>query len=169
MSRSVKRLINLLITLLLCAGIVFTIISMLANSKRDLTQLDSYEGKVISKGIAENPATNINVTKVFYIKLDGLDQTLSTYNLKQDYAQLDSAFQIGDQVKVYYQRSSFPEVANLHTYQFEKKGKIIIGEGEIENKELKGGILSAVVVILILAFGYLRDRKIRRSTSIEGK
>lgn len=169
MNQSVKRLINLLITLLCCAGIVFTIISMLSNSKRDLTQLDSHEGKVISKGIAENPAPNINVTKVFFIKLEGLDQTLATYNPKQDYAEWDSAFKVGDTVKVYYQRSSFADVANLHTYQFEKNGKIIIGEGEIVNKELKGGILSAAVVVLILVVGYLRDRRIRRSTSIEGK
>jgi hypothetical protein len=163
MATTLKRILNLFFVLLSCALIIYSIYSMLSNSKRDLTQVDSFEGKITEKGIAENPAPNISVTKVFFFKLEGLDQMFATYNPKQDYAALDSALGVGDHVKVYFKRISFPEVPNLNAYQVEKDGRIIIGEGDIKNKELKGGILSVLLVVLILIIGYWRDRKIRRS------
>src|SRR5690349_12135160 len=102
MSKSLKRILNLFITLTSSFAVVLTIYSMLSNSTFDLTKLDSYDGKIVEKGIADNPAPNISVAKVFYLKLEGLNQTLATYNLKQDYDALDSTFQVGDQVKVYF-------------------------------------------------------------------
>jgi hypothetical protein len=163
MSKTLKRIFNLFITLASGALVVLTIYSMLLNSTLDLTTLDSHDGKITAKGIADNPAPNIGVSKVFFLKLEGLDQTLATYNQEQDYGLWDSTFQIGDHVKVYFKRISFPQVPNLNTYQVEKDGRIIIGEGDIKNKELKGGILSVLLVVLILIIGYWRDRKIRRS------
>jgi hypothetical protein len=169
MSKSFKRILNLFITLASSVLIVLTVYSMLSNSTLDLTKLDLYEGKVIAKGIADNPAPNISVTKVFFFKLEGLDQTLATYNLRQDYVVLDSTFQVGDNVKVYFRRISYPDIPNLNIYQIEKNGAIVVGEGEIKNKELKGSILSVALVVLILAIGYLRDRKIRRALPYQRK
>jgi hypothetical protein len=169
MSKSFKRIVNLFITLASSVLIVLTVYSMLSNSTLDLTKLDLYEGKVIAKGIADNPAPNISVTKVFFFKLEGLDQTLATYNLRQDYVVLDSTFQVGDNVKVYFRRISYPDIPNLNIYQIEKNGAIVVGEGEIKNKELKGSILSVALVVLILAIGYLRDRKIRRALPYQRK
>jgi hypothetical protein len=163
MNTTLRRILNLLFILLSCTLVIYSVYSMLSNSKRDLTLVDSFEGAIKEKGIADNPAPNLSVTKVFFFKLEGLDQMLATYNPKQDYVELDSTFGVGDHVKVYFKRISFPEVPNLNTYQVEKDGRIIIGEGDIENKELKGGILSVMLVVLILTIGYWRDRKIRRS------
>jgi hypothetical protein len=82
---------------------------------------------------------------------------------------LDSTLQVGDQVKIYFKRITYSDIPNLNTYQIEKSGVIVVGEGEIENKELKGVILSVAIAILILTIGYLRDRKIRRALPLQRK
>jgi hypothetical protein len=164
-SKSLKRILNLFITLFFSAIVIVSIVSMVFNAKRDLSTLDSFEGKIIAKGLADNPAPNIGVAKVFFIKVEGLDQTLATYNPGQHYTTLDSALNVGDQVKVYYKRIAFPEVPNLNTHQIEKNGNVVFDEGEIENIELKAGILCGIVVALTFSIGYLRDKKIRRAVA----
>jgi hypothetical protein len=146
--------------------LVFGLISTTMNACSNLDDLDKYEGIVTETGTMENKSSRMNST-VFFIRLDGLNQILASYNPGQSYFDLQSQIKIGDRVKVYYQHSFDTTRPNLSTYQIEKDGQIVLGQADFKRKEMTGAIICVLGLILFLTIGYFQDKKYRPKIKME--
>ncbi|MFN7600107.1 MAG: hypothetical protein ACK5R0_01770 [Bacteroidota bacterium] len=136
-----KRLWNLFGTVWFSSLMIFGIFSTMTNACTDLDDLDKYEGTIADKGITKNKSSTSKgqiTSDVFFLRLNGLDQTLATYNKEQSYYDLDSRLGVGDQVTVYFKSSPYNDKPNLSTYQIEKDGQVILGQDEFKGKEVIG-------------------------------
>ena len=161
-----KRIWNIAGTMFFSSLLLFGAISMTMNSCSDIDKLDRYEGIVTETGTMENKSGKINST-VFYVRLDGLDQILASYNQGQSYYDLQSQIKVGDEVKVYYQHSFNSNRPNLTTYQIEKDGQVILGQADFKSKEMTGAIICFIGLGLFLTIGYYQDKKYRPKTRVE--
>ncbi|WP_442590745.1 hypothetical protein ACSBL2_05905 [Pedobacter sp. AW31-3R] len=118
--------------------------------------LDSYEGVIIDKGItftkSKMPA------KVFFFRIDGLNQILATYNPSKSYNKLDSALNLGDNVKVYYKHALSTD-PNIETFQIEKNGVVILNESSFRSKEFIAAGMALIGGVVILALSFREDKK----------
>ena len=164
-----KRIWNLVGTVWFSSLMIFGIFSTMTNACTDLDDLDKYEGTIIEDGITKNASTTSKGTiasDVFFIRLNGLNQILATYNKEQSYYDLDSRLNTGDKVTVYFKLSPYNDRPNLTTYQIEKDGQVILGQDEFKGKELIGGIIATLGLGLIVTIGYFQDKKYRPKKNI---
>jgi hypothetical protein len=141
----------------------------MTNACTDIDDLDKYEGTISDKGITQNTSSTSKgprTSDVFFLRLNGLDQTLATYNKEQSYYDLDSKLSVGDRVKVYFKLSPYNDKPNLSTYQIEKDGQVILGQDEFKGKEMIGGIIATLGLALIITIGYFQDKKYRPKKKI---
>ena len=130
----------------------------------DINRLDQYSGQIIDKGITTHESSTkfgTRTSDVFFVKLDGLDQILATYNMGQKYDRLNNSLQIGDSVKVFYRASLKNNVPNIDTYQIEKNGLVILDNSEYRTKKMIGVFITGIVTIVLIVIGINRDRKFR--------
>jgi hypothetical protein len=141
----------------------------MTNACTDLDDLDKYEGTIADKGITKNTSSTSKgqiTSDVFFLRLNGLDQTLATYNKEQSYYDLNSRLSVGDQVTVYFKSSPYNDKPNLSTYQIEKDGQVILGQDEFKGKEMIGGVIATLGLGLIITIGYFQDKKYRPKKKI---
>jgi len=101
----------------------------------DLTKYAQYENVVTDKGIDFHYGRYGRKSNVFYISLDGLDEDLGIYRMSKKYDDLLEKINIGENVKVFYQKSSNKSNnINIDLIQVEKDGQILISKGEFEKK-----------------------------------
>lgn len=132
----------------------------------DMDRLDQYSGQIIDKGITTHKSSTkygTTTSRVFFIRLEGLDQILATYNMEQTYDRLNTDLQIGDSVKVFYRTSLETNVANINTYQIESNGEIILDNSDYRSRSMKGVIIGSIGIVVMLAVGIIRDRKYWKS------
>jgi hypothetical protein len=138
----------------------------MTNACTDIDDLDKFEGVIVEKGLTKNMSTisgkGTITSDVFFLKLEGLDQILASYNKEQSYHDLDSKLNVGDKVKIYFKYSPYNDRPNVSTYQIEKAGQVILGQDEFKGKELIGGIIATLGLVLILTISYFQDKKLRR-------
>ena len=135
---------------------IFGIFSTMTNACTDLDDLDQYEGTIADKGITKNTSSTSKgpmTSDVFFLRLNGLEQILATYNKKQSYYDLDSRLRVGDRVTVYFKLSPYNDKPNLSTYQIEKDGQVILGQDEFKGKEMIGGVIATLGLGLIITIG----------------
>jgi hypothetical protein len=146
--------------------LLFGAISMSMNSCSDIDELDKFEGMVTDTGTMRDKSGQLNLT-VFYVRLDGLDQILASYNQGQSYYDLQSQIKVGDKIKVYYQHSFNSTRPNLATYQIEKEGQVVLRQADVKSREMTGAIICIVGLGLLLTIGYYQDKKYRPKTRVE--
>ena len=148
---------------------IFGIFSTMTNACTDLDDLNKFEGIITDKGITQNTSSTSKgprTSDVFFLRLDGLDQMLATYNKEQSYYELDSRLNVGDKVKVYFKSSPYSDAPNLSTYQIEKDGQVVLGQDEFKGKEMIGGIIATFGLALVITIGYFQDKKYRPKEKI---
>jgi tRNA(Ile2) C34 agmatinyltransferase TiaS len=165
--KTVKRVFNFVGGLFLTTCCFFVAYLTFQNGWTDLNKVDKFEGIIIEKGITTNQTstsgryrTTLN-NKVFYLKLEGLNQTLAVYNPKQDYVSLDNSLYVGDTVKVFYNHSNLVDKLNLETFQIEKNNQEILNSQDFQGRERIGFYITLLGGFVLLFLTFYQDRKFR--------
>lgn len=158
-----KRIGNYLGAFILAVCCFFGSLLMFLTSGSELNQIDKYSGKVIEKGIVSknNSVAGRASFKsyVFFIKIDGLNQVLAIYNYSQDYNFFEENIEVGDDLKVYFQKSYDTIRPNLNLFQIEKKGVVLLKKEEFQNKERIGAYIAFFGGFLLLGIAIYQDKK----------
>ena len=137
------------IIIFLTSGIYFLLAYKGINSQSiDLKTLDKFTGRVNERGVADRKSSK-HTSRVFYLTIHGLPETLGIYRMGKNYSGLIDMIQPGDIVTVYYLSKTTDENINIDLVQIEKDGQIIVDESEFKKKEsaliyigLIGGLFS---------------------------
>lgn len=163
--RAIKRFFNLVAGLLLTTCCFFGAYLTFQNGWTDLNKVDKLEGIILEKGITTNQTstsaryrTTLN-NQVFYLKLQGFDQTFGVYNPQQSYGHLDNNLYVGDTVKVFYNHSNLEEKLNLETFQIEKNNQKILDSRDFKGRERIGFYISLAGGLGLLFLTFYQDRK----------
>jgi hypothetical protein len=105
-----------------------------ASQTIDIKTLNKFTGTVIERGTA-NRKSGRRVSRVFFVKIDGLRETLGIYRKEGNYSGLVGQIQPGDTVTVFYLGTSTDESINIDLVQLEKDGQVIVDEQEFKEKE----------------------------------
>ena len=162
-SRNLKRIGNFAVGLFFFLLCMFGSFITFESSNMDLKKLDIYTGVIIEKGITDSYSTVAGrgklKSKVFYFKLNGLDQILACYNPKKEYGELDNKLMIGDTIKVYFNRSTNSTKPNSETYQIEKKDLIILDANDYKFREKIAGYMALVGAFVMIGITVYQDKK----------
>ncbi|ESU20489.1 hypothetical protein FEDK69T_30140 [Flavobacterium enshiense DK69] len=159
----IKRIGNYFFALILAIGCIFAGVLAIETSKLNLNQLDVFTGKIIEKGITSN-SSNVSGkgeirSDVFFVKLEGLNQILATYNPKKDYEKLNQSLSVGDIIKVYFRKSNSTNKANIATFQIEKNNEIILNKDDYQSREGIAGYFMIIGGIVLVGLAVYGDRK----------
>lgn len=162
-SRKYRRIGNYLAGLFFFTICIFGSYLAFKNAELKLKELNSYTGKIIEKGITDS-YSNISgkgnlKSKIFYIKLDGLNQILASYNPEKSYENLDKNLKIGDTIKVYFKMSSTITKPNLATFQIEKENTIILNTNEYQFRERIVGYITILSGFIMIGITIYQDKK----------
>ena len=149
-----KNIFTLIIILLFC-GLFFSLIRKgLRNQNINLEIEQRFIGKVKDVGETFHISSKFK-SKVFFLKLYGLDQKLEVYRRTMDYTSLTNQISIGDTVTVYY-KGNRPANINIDLFQIEKRNKILLDKSEFEAQESNLIWIGAIGVFLTigLAIGH---------------
>jgi len=119
------------------------------NATINLESVDKYEGIVIDRGITLKRGKKMSL-KVFYFRMEGLDDLLAWYHISQNYSKLMSNVKNGDYLKVYFKESKSQDL-NLNVIQIEKDNRIILDKNEFETKERALVYIGTIGGVLMLA------------------
>jgi len=136
------------------------------NGSASLSSLTSSTGQIIEKGIAPSE-TNVSGAgmlnrKVFFFKLEGIDQVFAFYRPDQAYDNFISLVNPGDTVTVYYKPSERPDKPNLETFQVEEGKRVIISKEGFQHRENLAGWLAIIGGLLLMVLTFYNDRKKRK-------
>lgn len=155
--RTKTKFIIYSILIFLSSGIYFLLAYKgFSSQKIDIKTLDKFTGKVNERGITERRSSK-HSSKVFYLTIDGLQETLGIYRRKKNYNELIYKIHPGDIVTVYYLGSKSDNkhnYINIDLVQIEKHGQIIVNQTEYKEKEsfliyigLIGGLFSVGLAV----------------------
>jgi hypothetical protein len=128
---------------------IYFFLAYIGYSQQHITlgDLRQYSGTVADVGTKVRHSSKNNAT-VFFINIQGLEETLGVYRMTQEYEDLLNEVTIGDNVTAFY-LSRPDEDVNIDLIRIEKSGQIILSEDEWKKKEssliyigLIGGIFS---------------------------
>ena len=158
-----RRIGNYLSAIFLAACCFFGSFLMFMTSGSDLSQIDVYNGKVIEKGITiKNNSVGGKESfksEIFYLKISGLSQILAIYKPSQDYSFFEKNIKVGDNLKVYFQKSYDTIKPNLNLFQIEKEGIVLLKKEELQNKERIGGFIALFGGFLLIGIAIYEDKK----------
>ena len=158
-----KRIGNYLGALLLAACCFLGSFLMFLTSDSELSQIDKNSGKVIEKRIVSknNSVAGRGSFKsdVFLIKIDGLNQVLATYNSSYDYSFFEENIKVGDNLKVYFQKSNDTIKPNLNVFQIEKSGIVLLKNEDLQNRNRIGGCVAFFGGFLLIGMAIYHDKK----------
>ncbi len=133
------------------------------NATVNINELDFYTGRIAEKGITSHSSLVAGhgsvSSKVFYFKLDGLNEVLATYNRAQLYDDLDKKLKVGDTIKVYFKNANHVAGLNLNVYQLEKNGVVVLSEDKYRFREKLVGIIAIAGGFLLLYLTFRYDNK----------
>lgn len=165
--KTIKRVFNFTAGLFLTICCFFGSYFAFQNGWMDLHKVDKFEGVITEKGITPYK-TSISGRyrtafrkKAFYLKLEGLDQTLAVYNLQQNYDLLDNSLNIGDKVKVFYKYSNLKDRPNLETFQIEKNHRKILHRQDFQGRERIGFYIMFLSGFALLFLTIYQDKKLK--------
>jgi hypothetical protein len=118
---------------------------MLVRSNKDFGDLRIYEGQIdeIGTTITEIPVVG-KPKDILYFTFNGLGKKLGIYhNTKADYDFYLDKIVPGDRVKVYYDEfgSETMENINLHVYQLEKNGEVLLDKDKLNKTDRQVGLI----------------------------
>lgn len=162
-SRKYRRIGNYLAGLFFATICFFGSCLAFKDAELKLKELNSYTGRIIEKGITDS-YSNISgkgnlKSKVFYLKLEGLNQILASYNPKKSYQNLDKNLKIGDTIKVYFKMSNSTTKPNLATFQIEKKDIIILNTSDYQFREKTVGFIAILGGFVMIGIAVYQDKK----------
>lgn len=134
----------------------------------ELDQLDKYEGIVVDRGTTQQKAGK-RMSTVFYIQLEGLDETLGIYRMGGGYYGLVQQLQPGDLVTVYYISRPALKKVNIDLVQLEKDGRVIIDANEYKKKESALIYICLIGIVLSVGIGIYYLRKNTLSKRLRAK
>ena len=118
---------------------------MLIRSNKDFGDLRIYEGQIDEIGTTITEIPIIGKPKdILYFTIKGLDNKLGIYhNTKADYDFYLNRIAPGDTVKVYFDEfgGKTMENTNLHVFQLEKDGEILLDKDELNKTDKKVGLI----------------------------
>ncbi|MEG0760388.1 hypothetical protein [Chryseobacterium sp.] len=159
----VKRIGNYFFAFLLSAGSFFAGISAIKTSNKELDEVAVFNGKVLEKGITEKSSSVSGkgsiTSNIFYIKLQGLDQTLGVYNPRQEYKILNENIEIGNTLRVYFKYSFNLQEININTFQIEKNNKILLKKDDYQSREGIAGYLMIVGGFVLIGIAIYQDKR----------
>lgn len=132
------------------------------------SELRTFKGTISDLGTtAHSTSTSrgARTSDVFFIQIDGLDETLATYNVRQKYNHLQNALNIGDTVKVMFKTSTEKDQPNINLYELEHDAKIIIKQSTYRTKMLIQSIVCFLVSIITIYIGARKDKRLKEETS----
>ena len=158
-----KRIGNYLGALLLAACCLLGSFLMFLTSDSELSQIDKHSGKVIEKRIVSKNNSFAGrgsfKSDVFLIKIDGLNQVLATYNSSYDYSFFEENIKVGDNLKVYFQKSNDTIKPNLNVFQIEKSGIVLLKNEDLQNRNRIGGCVAFFGEFLLIGMAIYHDKK----------
>lgn len=163
--KTIKRVFNFVGGLFLTTCCFFGSYLTFQNGWTDLNKVDKFEGIINEKGITNYQTSTreryrTTLTKqAFYFKLGGLNQTLAVYNPQQNYISLDNSLNVGDTVKVFYNRSDLVNKLNLETFQIEKNKQVILNSQDFQSRERIAFYMALIGGFVILFLTFYQDRK----------
>ncbi len=167
--KSVKRVFNFVGGLFLTACCFFVAYLTFQNGWTDLNKVDKFEGIITEKGITTYQTSTsgryrtTSTNQAFYLKLEGLNQTLAVYNPQQAYSSLDNNLYVGDTIKVYYNHSNLVDKLNLETFQIEKNNQQILNSQDFQGRERIGFYITLIGGFVLLFMTFYQDRKFKLS------
>ena len=145
-----KNIFVLIILISLCGLYSLLIRKGLRNQDLNLKTIQSFKGVVSNLGETVRTSGKYD-SKVFFLKLTGLAQTLGVYRKNKDYSSLINQINVGDTLTIYF-KTGEPEDVNIDLVQIERKEIIILDKNEYENKESYLIWIGAIAGILTLSF-----------------
>jgi hypothetical protein len=133
----------------------------------DISSLNKHSGRVNSIGIAERNSSR-QKAEVFYLKLEGLEQTLGVYRMSRNYDDLLSKVSKNDFLTVFFIDDVTSDI-NIDLVQIEKDGHVMLAKSEYENKEsylMWIGIIGIVVILLLSMNFYYNNFVAKKQKSI---
>lgn len=138
---------------------------MFQDATLDKEKLSFYSGQIIDQGITDHSSSTkygTKTSKVFYLRIKGLNQMLAVHNTGQEYSDLMNNLHVGDNVDVYYKTSIKTDEPNIDVYEIKTGDKIILSDKELRSKRKWGGIIAALGVGLVFVIGLIRDRRYQK-------
>ena len=150
MRRKIKRFLQFILGLLLSIALILVGWSMLNEANFDLHDAQTHSGQITSRKIG----------KFFAFNISGFPSSFSVYKPSRNYAELESALNIGDNITVYFVNS---QTANIQVYQIEKNGQIVVDKELLAGQNRTGGIVGLIGGLGMLGgvFWTLRKQKYR--------
>jgi hypothetical protein len=120
---------------------------MLNRGSTELDELTEYEGRLSNIGTTVTIDLKGRKSDIMYFNLHGLQQTLGIYhNTKEDYNLYLERISNGDPIKVYFNANGVKaENINLHVYQLEHDGEILLEHGSQTRTYRKVGLILYLV------------------------
>ena len=147
------------ISILILTGILFWgALVGIKNQNIKLSDINKYSGKVVLTGETIRPG-KIN-SKVFFVSLSGLPQTLGVYRKSGNYHDLSSQIKKDDVLTVYYKRNSSNKI-NIDLVQIEKGDLVILNKREFEKKQsflIWVGLIGGTICMVSGIYNYKRHQ-----------
>ena len=120
------------------------------NQTVDLTEFEKHSGKVITTGVTIRESSNQKAS-VFYLNLEGLEQTLGVYRMNRNYQDLTDRINKNDHLTVYFLSGPSSDI-NIDLVQIEKAEQIILAKSEYESKESSIIWIGAIGILVVIFF-----------------
>lgn len=165
--KKVKRVFNFIGGLFLTACCFFVAYLTFQNGWTDLNKVDKFEGIITEKGITSYQTSTSGryrttmTNQAFYLKLEGLNQTLAVYSPQQSYSSLDNKLYVGDTIKVFYNHSNLVDKLNLETFQIEKNSQRILNSQDFQGRERIAFYITLIGGFVLLLLTFYQDRKLK--------
>lgn len=139
---------------------------MVIRGSKGFSDLETITGQVdkiwtdISRNLKGHPSD------ILLLRIQGLDQTIGIYHsTKADYDFYLEKIHAGDKVTIYFDEHGGKtfEGYNLHIYQLEKDGFILLDKGKLNRRDIKVGlILYGVGILFSIAPIWFYKTKMRK-------
>lgn len=126
------------------------------------TELKHFTGTISDTGTTQHYSSTKygqRSSRVFFIKLLGLDEILAVYNTEQNYDFLQSQLQIGNTISVAYKSAYKKDQPNIDIYEIVKDNNVVLGQSGFRTTRLILSIAIGLVALAFLAYGFRTESK----------
>ncbi len=114
--------------------------------KMSLDDVDKYSGLITESGVKKRKKSN-GSGKVFYFRVDGLEETLGVFRAGNDYKNLERELNVNSQVTAYFTPTNGgADYINIDVLQVESGDKVLYAYSEYQDK-------NRILIIIGLVFG----------------
>lgn len=168
MKFSSRTKFNISIFLVVIVSLVYVFLIKIGLEKQNI----DLKKTIKTFGIVEDFGTDYHYnsrgksSKVFFIKLNNLNEKIGVYRVSKNYDNLINSLKVNDRITVYYYtNNNNQENVNIDLIQIEKNNKILLSKSEYEKKDFSLiyigilGIITNVVIIYYNRKKYLKRFK----------